>query len=108
MKRLMIAAVLMLATSSLSVWAQTPAADADKPQAAKPAQTMPMANCPHNDGTTADAQKGCPIIQGQKSDQGAVPMHQMMHDGMMRGQQHPDGQGSMGCCELSKADDKPK
>ncbi len=103
MKRLMIATVLLLATTSLSAWAETPAADANKPEAANPVQTMPMANC-SGGGAMAQAPQGCPMAPGEKTDQGTMPMHRMMHGGMMHGEQHPDGQGGMGCCELSKAD----
>jgi len=109
-KRLMIATALLLTTAGVSVWAQAPTADADKtPQAATPAQTMPMANCPGiSGGATADAKTGCPMAPGDKSaDQDTTPMHRMMHGGMMRGHMHPDDQEGKGCCELSKAD-KPK
>ena len=113
MKRLTIAATLLLAAASMPVWAQAPAANdrQNAPQTAAPAPTqptMPMANCPGNSGAMAEAQKGCPMAPGEaKSDQGAMPMHQMMHGGMMQGQMHPGGQGAMNCCELSKAD-KPQ
>lgn len=114
MKRLMIAATLLLAATSMPVWAQAPAANdpQNAPQSTAPAPAqqaaMPMANCSGNSGAMADTQKGCPMAPGDtKSDQGAVPMHQMMHGGMMQGQMHPGGQGAMNCCELSKAD-KPQ
>lgn len=103
MKRLMIAAALMLATSSLSVWAQSPATDTDKPQAA-PAQTMPMANCPASGSTMIQKLQGCPMADGEKSPDGALPMHRMMHGEMMHGAQHPGGHE---CCKLSDAE-KPK
>ena len=114
MKRLMIAAALLLATTSMPVWAQAPAAGDSKnapqttaPVPAQPA-AMPMTNCPGSSGAMAEAQKGCPMAPGDvKSDQGAMPMHQMMHSGMMQGQMHPGDQGAINCCELSKAD-KPK
>lgn len=113
MKRLMIATALLLATTGMSVWAQAPAANdpQNAPQSAAPAptqpapQAMPMTNCPGNSGSMAEAQKGCPMAPGDtKSNQGAMPMHQMMHGGMMQGQMHPGGQGAMNCCELSKTD----
>lgn len=103
MKRLMIATALLLATTSMSVWAQAPTADANKTP-----QAMPMTNCPGNSGAMAEAQKGCPMAPGDaKSDQGAMPMHRMMHGDMMQGHMHPAGQGTTNCCELSKAD-KPQ
>ena len=64
MKRLIIAAVVLVTTTGMSVWAQAPAAaDADKvPQQAAPAQRpMPMTNCPGGSGAMGDAQKGCPM-----------------------------------------------
>jgi hypothetical protein len=117
-KRLMIATALLLATTSMSVWAQAPAAgdQSNPPQTAAPApaqpapQAMPMTNCPGNSGAMAEAQKGCPMApDNMKSGEGAMPMHQMMH-GMMHGQmqsggnQSDQGQGGMNCCEMSKAD----
>ena len=91
MKRLIIAAVVLVTTTGMSVWAQAPAAaDADKvPQQAAPAQRpMPMTNCPGGSGAMGDAQKGCPMAPNDmKSEQGAMPLHQMMH-GMMQGSMH--------------------
>ena len=91
MKRLIIAAVVLVTTTGMSVWAQAPAAaDADKvPQQAAPAQRpMPMTNCPGASGAMGDAKNGCPMAPNDmKSEQGAMPMHQMMH-GMMQGGMH--------------------
>ena len=110
MKRLMIATALLLATTGMSVWAQAPAADANKaPQAAAPSQAMPMANCPGNSGARAEGQQGCPMATGDvKSEQGGMSVQEMMH-GMMHGQtRHAGSHSDHGnCCELSKAD-KPK
>ncbi len=110
MKRLMIATALLLATTSMSVWAQAPAADENKPpKAATPSQAMPMTNCPGNGGARAEGQPGCPMAPGDvKSEQGGMSVQEMMH-GMMHGQmQHAGGHSDHGnCCELSKAD-KPK
>ena len=118
MKRLTIAATLLLAAASMPVWAQAPTANdpQNAPQTAAPAptqpvpQAMPMTNCPGNSGAMAEAQKGCPMApDNMKSGEGAMPMHQMMH-GMMHGQmqsganQSDQGQGGMKCCEMSKAD----
>ena len=105
MKRLMIAATLLLAATSMSVWAQAPG------QPTPPA-AMPMTNCGGNSGAAmAEGQKtGCPMApDSMKSGEGAMPMHQMMH-GMMHGQpqagaNQPDQvQGGMKCCEMSKSD----
>ena len=110
MKRLMMAATLLLATASMSVWAQAPAADVNKtPQAAAPSQAMPMANCPGNNGAKAKGQQDCPMAPGDvKSEQGGMSVQEMMH-GMMHGQMRHAGSHSDhgNCCELSKAD-KPK
>ena len=100
MKRFIIAAVVLVTTTGLSVWAQAPAADADKvPQQVAPAErTMPMANCPSASGAMADAQKGCPMApNGMKSEQDVTAMHQMMH-GMMQGSMHhgDDNQSGQG------------
>ena len=91
MKRFIIAAVVVVTTTGLSVWAQVPAAaDADKvPQQAAPAQRpMPMTNCPGASGAMSDAQKGCPMAPNDmKSEQDVTGMHQMMR-GMMQGSMH--------------------
>ena len=90
MKRFIIAAVVVVTTTGLSVWAQAPATDADKvPQQVAPAErTMPMANCPSASGAMSDAQKGCPMApNGMKSEQDVTGMHQMMR-GMMQGSMH--------------------
>ena len=88
MKRLIIAAAVLVTTTGMSVWAQAPAAaDADKvPQQAAPAQRpMPMTNCPGASGAMGDAQKGCPMAPNDmKSEQDVTGMHQMMR-GMMQG-----------------------
>jgi hypothetical protein len=120
----MIAATLLLATTSMPVWAQAPAANdphhpaqtaAPAPAQPTPPTAMPMTNCGGNSGAAmADDQKtGCPMApDNMKSGEGAMPMHQMMH-GMMHGQmqsganQSDQGQGGMKCCEMSKAD-KPQ
>ncbi len=65
MKRLMIGTALLL-TMTLSVWAETPAADANKPEAANPALTMPMANCPGRGGEMAQAPQGCPMAPARR------------------------------------------
>jgi len=86
-KRLIIATVVLFTTTGMSVWAQAPAADADKvPQQAAPAQRpMPMTNCPGASGAMGDAQKGCPMAPNDmKSEQDVTGMHQMMR-GMMQG-----------------------
>ena len=100
MKRLIIAAAVFITFTGMSAWAQAPAAaDADKAQQPAPAQrVMPMANCPGTSGATADAKKGCPMAPNDmKSEQGAMPMHQMMH-GMMQGSMHQgdDNQSGQG------------
>jgi hypothetical protein len=98
MKRLMIATTLLLAATSISAWAQAPAADDPRnpPQAAAPApaqQTpptaVPMTNCAGNhDGVIAQNEKAsCAMAPGDmKSDQGAMHMHRMMMQGMMHSQ----------------------
>lgn len=124
MKRLMIAATLLLAATSMSVWAQAPAADdphhpaqtaGPAPAQSTPPAAMPMINCGGNSGaTTAEGQKGnCPVaLDNMKSGEGAMTTHQMMHD-MMHGQpqpvvnQHDHGHNGMKCCEMSKAN-KPQ
>lgn len=102
MKRLMTAAALILATSSLSIWAQSPAPDANKAAGDNSGQ-MPMADCA---GSSAimQAVQGCPMAKGEKSEQGTTPMHHMKHGEMMHGAQHPGGQGGTNCCTLSDAD----
>ncbi len=98
MKRLMIVTTLLLAATSMSVWAQAPAADDPHhpPQTAAPApaqptppMAMPMTNCAGNHGgAAAESEKtNCPMATGDmKSDQGAMPMHRMMMQGMMHSQ----------------------
>ena len=112
MKRLIISAAVLITITGMSAWAQAPAADADKaPQPAPAQRVMPMANCPSPGGATADAKKGCPMAPNDiKSEQGATPMHQMMH-GMMQGSMHrgddnqsDQGRGAMNCCDMSNAD----
>ena len=107
MKRLMFATALLLATTSISVWAQAPAANDQQ----NPTQTaMPMAGCPG--AAMSEGQKAnCPMAApgDAKSDQGSMSTQKMMQDmmnGQMHGHQHGD-HGSKNCCELSKAD-KPK
>ena len=95
MKRLMIAATLLLAATSMPVWAQAPAANNSQnaPQTAAPVPAqpaaMPMANCSSNSGATAEAQKGCPMTPSDtKPNQGGMPMHQMTPGGMMQFNDH--------------------
>ena len=124
MRRLMIAATLLLATANVSVWAQAQSAnDPHHPaQTAGPAsaQSMPPAaitatNCGGNAGaTTAEGQNSnCPMgTDNMKSGEGTISTQQMMHD-MMHGRpqsvakQHDHGHNNMKCCEMSKAD-KPR
>ena len=93
MKRFMTAAILLLAATSVPVWAQAPAANdpqnAPQTAASVPAQSaVPMTNCPGSSGATADAEKGCAMApSGTKPDQGGIPMHQM-NGGMMQFNDH--------------------
>jgi hypothetical protein len=121
----MIVATLLLAATSMSVWAQAPAADdphhppqtaAPAPTQATPPMAMPMTNCAGNyDSAVAQSEKAsCAMAPGDtKSDQGAMPMHRMMMQGMMHSQPQsgatqPDQiQGGTMCCGLPKAD-KPQ
>jgi hypothetical protein len=111
-KRLTIAAALLLAATSMPVWAQAPAAGDPKnvPQTAAPAQpAMPKTNCPGIGGASAEGHQGCPMLPGDvKSEQGGMSVEEMKH-GMMHGQMRHAGSHSDhgNCCELSKAD-KPK
>ena len=125
MKRLIIVTTLLLAATSTSVWAQESAASDSRnlPQTAAPAPTqatpptaMPMTNCAGNHGgAVAESEKtSCAMAPGDmKSDQGAMPMHQMMMQGMMHGQpqsgttQPDQNQGGTTCCGSPKAD-KPQ
>lgn len=98
MKRLMIVTTLLLAATSMSVWAQAPAADdphhppqavAPVPAQPTPPTAMPMANCVGNNGgaMAQDEKANCPMAAGDmKSDQNAMSMHRMMMQGMMHGQ----------------------
>ena len=121
----MIATTLLLATTSMSAWAQAPAADDPRnpPQAAAaaPAQptpptAMPMTNCAGNhDSAAAQSEKtSCAMAPGDiKSDRGAMHLHQMMMQGMMHSQPQsgttqPDHiQGGTTCCGTPQAD-KPQ
>jgi hypothetical protein len=121
----MIATALLLAATSTSVWAQALAADDPHhlPQTASPAPAQatpptatPMMNCAGNhDGAVAQNEKAsCAMAPGDmKSDQGAMPMHRMMMQGMMHSQPQsgatqPDQiQGGTTCCGSPKAD-KPQ
>jgi hypothetical protein len=125
MKRLIIVTTLLLAATSMSAWAQAPAADdsrnppqtvAPAPAQATPPTAMPMTNCAGNhDSAVAQSEKtSCAMAPGDmKSDQGAMPMHQMMMQGMMHSQpqsgttQPDQNQGGTTCCGSPKAD-KPQ
>lgn len=102
MKRLIMAAALILVTSNLSVWAQTPTPDANKAGRDNSMQ-MPMADCAGGNAAM-QAVQGCPMAKGEKSEQGGMPMHQMKHGDMMHGAQHPGGHSGTNCCTLSEAD----
>ncbi len=124
MKRLMIATALLLAATSTSVWAQAPAADdphhppqnaSPAPAQATPQTAMPMTDCAGNNGSAMAQSKksNCLMAPGDmKSEQGVMPMHQMMMPGMMSqpesGTTQPDQiQGGTTCCGSPKAD-KPQ
>ena len=123
MKRLMIVTTLLLAVTSMSAWAQAPTAvdphyppqtAAPAPTQATPPTAMPMTYCAGNHGgAVAESEKtSCAMAPGDmKSDQGAMPMHQMMMQGMMHGQpqsgttQPDQNQGGTTCCGSPKADE---
>jgi hypothetical protein len=95
---MMIVTTLLLAATSMSVWAQAPAADdphhlpqtaAPAPAQATPPMAIPMTNCAGNHGgAAAQSEKtNCPMVPGDmKSDQDAMPMHRMMMHDMMYNQ----------------------
>jgi hypothetical protein len=97
MKRLMIAAAILLTTGVMSVWAQGPINNDTSTVICAPAQqTRPvtMTDCPDKYSARSKSQKGCSNPGGDVKS-GRIPVHQMMQGGMMSDYTHPRGQDAI-------------